>query len=362
MSSGPTLQWAGKQESTQPLLKLVYPKTDVVDTFGENPDNRLIHGDCLGVSNSLFQNEHAGNVDLIYMDPPFASGVDYSMEEKIDASVDDSTVEVKAFTDKWDGIEGYLSMMYPRLLAAQGLLKSTGILWVHVDWRANYLVRQLCDEIFGSELFLNEIVWKRAPNLGRQAKSRQYGRNIDYLIAYGASTASRLIPPMRLTPVEKSAAKFDLETGKYFTLAPRGDYTDASIQRLESEGRVYRSDSGKVYIKYWLEFDTKGQLAKPQPVDSFWTDIAPLRHVSPKERTGYPTQKPVALLKRVIESSTAPGALVYDPFAGSGTTGVAAHELGRRFIMADVGVPAIKTASSRLKSLNIPFKHEKYNG
>lgn len=362
MSSGPTLQWAGKQESILPLLKKYYPQPKLIEVSGETSENRLIHGDCLEVSGSLFQNGYMGAVDLVYLDPPFASGVDYSMEEKVDASIEDTTVEVKAFTDKWEGIEGYLSMLYPRLLAARDLLKPTGTIWVHVDWRANYLVRQLCDEIFGSGLFLNEIIWKRAPNLGRQAKSRQFGRNIDYLIVYGASAQSRLLPPTRLTPVAKSAAKFDLETGKYFTLAPRGDYTDLSIERLESEGRIYRSDSNTVYIKYWLEFDTKGQLAKPQPVDSLWNDIPPLRHVSPKERTGYPTQKPVALLKRVIEAATLPGALIYDPFAGSGTTGVAAHELGRRFVLADVGPLAIRTASTRFKSLNISFKHEYYNG
>jgi DNA modification methylase len=153
-----------------------------------------------------------------------------------------------------------------------------------------------------------------------------------------------------LTPVK--GAKFDTNTGQWFTLAPRGDYTDESIARLEKENRVYRSPTGKVYIKYWLVIDKDGNAQKPQPVDSIWNDISPLRHASPKERTGYPTQKPVALLKRIIECGTQPGGLVFDPFAGSGTTLVAAAELGRKAIGCDIGILARSTIQDRMSGVN----------
>src|SRR6185295_7042162 len=114
----------------------------------------------------------------------------------------------------------------------------SGSIWLQVDWRASHLVRALCDEIFGRERFLNEIVWRRAPNLGRQARSGQFGRTLDTLLVYGGGPKARLVPPDRLVPVGR-AARHDHATDRWFTVAPRGDYTDESIARLESEGRVH---------------------------------------------------------------------------------------------------------------------------
>ena len=252
-----------------------------------------------------------------------------------------------AYGDKWEDAASYLDMLYPRLALAKGLLKETGAIWIQVDWRANYLVRALCDEIFGRERFLNEIVWRRAPNLGRQARSGQFGRTLDTIIVYGASAKTRLVPAERLTPVAKGVARKDETSGRFFTLAPRGDYTDASVARLEREGRVHRSATGKISIKYWLE-QGQGGLCKRQPVDALWSDIPPLRHASPEERTGYPTQKPRALLERIISASSPPGGLVLDLFAGSGTTGGAAAHLGRGFILGDASPVAICAMRSRL--------------
>jgi hypothetical protein len=230
----------------------------------------------------------------------------------------------------------------------RALLKPSGSMWVHVDWRASYLVRALCDEIFGPDRFLNEIVWRRAPNLGRQARSGQFGRTLDTIVVYGAGPKARLVPPERLVPVPKRAAKRDPATGRFFTLAPRGDYTDESVARLEKENRIYRTSSGTVAIKYWLEHDDEGRLCKRQPVDALWIDVAPLRHAASHERTGYPTQKPRRLLERVIAAGSSPGGLVVDLFAGSGTTGAAAARLGRRFILGDESPVAIATMRSRL--------------
>ena len=297
---------------------------------------RLVRGDALDVARALAREGHEGRVDLVYVDPPFASQAEYVHEARIDGPADGRVLRTAAYDDRWNGsagIGGYLDMLAPRLEAAARLLAPGGTLWVHVDWRASYLVRVLLDELFGREGFINEIVWRRAPNLGRQAASHQFGRTLDTLVVYGRRQA-RLVPPTRLEPIESSAVRWDDE-GRPFTAAPRGDYTDASIARLEGEGRVHRTASGKVYVKYFLVKDAEGQWCRERRVDALWTDVAPLRHASASERTGFPTQKPRALLDRVVACASRPGGLVVDLFSGSGTTGESACALGRRAILAD---------------------------
>lgn len=271
-------------------------------------------------------------------------------EARLDGPADGRVVRTKAYGDTWaerdGGLASYLEMLAPRLDALASLLAPRGTIWVHLDWRAAYLVRAILDEVMGRDAFLNEIVWRRAPNLGRQAASGQFGRTLDTLVVYGKAGA-KLRPPTRLEPIERSAIKWDDE-GRPFTSAPRGDYTDASIAKLEKEGRVHRSKAGKVYIKYFLVEDADGVLCRERRVDALWTDVPPLRHAPPSERTGYPTQKPRALLERVVACATEPGGLVLDAFAGSGTTGVAAHALGRRAILADASPVAIAAARARM--------------
>lgn len=337
----PSLYWPTKTECVIAAFGPEAPLGQIASAQGsEEAPARLLHGDCLGAMHLL--ERQSTRFKLVYMDPPFASGVDYATKAK------EGDPKLHAFTDKWESIDNYLSMLFPRLKRAYNVLEDDGTLWVHVDWRANYYVRNLCDEIFGSDGFLNEIVWKRAPNLGRQASSNQFGRNVDTIIVYGKPGA-KLRPPKKITPTK--GAKYDATEGKYFTLAPRGDYTDSSIARLEQENRVYRTPSGKVYIKYWLEKDENGEWGKPQPVDSVWTDIPALRHASPKERTGYPTQKPLALLDRILKSATEPGDLVLDPFCGSGSTVVQAVALGRRAVGIDIGELAIRVSTDRLANM-----------
>jgi hypothetical protein len=231
---------------------------------------------------------------------------------------------------------------------------------VHLDWRAAYLIRSILDEILGRDAFVNEIVWRRAPNLGRQAASGQFGRTLDTIVVYGMPKA-RLVPPTRLEPIEPSAIRWD-EEGRPFTSAPRGDYTDASIAKLEAEGRVHRSESGKVYIKYFLVKDADGTWCRERRVDALWTDVAPLRHAASSERTGYPTQKPRALLERIVACATPPGGLVVDAFAGSGTTGVAAQATGRRAILVDKSPVAIATARARMLRDRAPLVIERMAG
>ncbi|HEX3771873.1 MAG TPA: site-specific DNA-methyltransferase [Polyangiaceae bacterium] len=301
----------------------------------------------------------AGAVDLIYVDPPFASQMAYIHEARLDGPADGRVVRATAYDDHWerDGIGSYLDMLAPRLEALVALLAPAGTVWVHVDWRAAYLVRVLLDELLGRDAFVNEIVWRRAPNLGRQAASHQFGRTLDTLVVYGKPQA-KLIPPTRLEPIEASAVRRDAQ-GRPFTTAPRGDYTDESIARLEAEGRVHRTASGRVYVKYFLVENPDGTCARERRVDALWTDVAPLRHARSGERTGYPTQKPRALLDRVIESASPRGGTVVDLFAGSGTTAESAHALGRRFIAGDASPLALGTARARLLRAGARFTVER---
>ena len=221
---------------------------------------RLVHGDVLDLTRALDREGLTGKVDLVYVDPPYASDRDYVAESRLDGPADGRVVRTAAYEDTWTtrtgGLGAYLDMLAPRLEALCDLLGPKGSIWVHVDWRASYLVRAILDEVLGRDAFLNEIVWRRAPNLGRQATSGQFGRTLDTLVVYGKPEA-KLTPPTRLEPIEESSIRFD-EQGRPFTCAPRGDYTDASIARLELEGRVHRTASGRVYIKYFLVKDGDG--------------------------------------------------------------------------------------------------------
>ncbi len=320
---------------------------------------RLVHGDALDVAEALLATGFDGKVSVVYVDPPFASQANYSYEARLDGPADGRVSRSLAYVDRWDGggIGPYLDMLAPRLEALTRLLAPTGTIWVHVDYRASYLVRLLLDEIMGRRAFKNEIVWRRAPNLGRQAASGQFGRTVDTLVVYGGRQAT-LVPPTRLEPIARDVIRRD-EAGRPFIAAPRGDYTDESVARLESEGRVHRSSTGKIYVKYFLVQDSEGAWCRERRVDALWTDVPALRHAPPAERTGFPTQKPRALLDRVVACASAPGDWVVDLFAGSGTTGVSAHALGRRFILGDASPLALGMARARLLRLGVPLVVER---
>jgi DNA modification methylase len=322
---------------------------------------RLVHGDALDVARALSLEGHRGQVDLVYLDPPFASRTTYTNEARLDGPADGRVVRARAYDDRWGhGVAGYLDMLAPRLEALAGLLSPRGTIWVHVDWRASYLVRLLLDEIVGRDGFKNEIVWRRAPNLGRQAASWQFGRTLDTIIVYGSAEAS-LVPPTRLEPVAPAAIRRD-EQDRPFTVAPRGDYTDESIRRLDEQGRVHRSPTGKVYVKYFLVKNAEGEWCRERRIDTLWTDVAPLRHASSGERTGFPTQKPRALLDRIIACASPPDGLVVDLFAGSGTTGESAHALGRRFVLGDASPISVAAARARLLRAGVPLQVEACDG
>jgi hypothetical protein len=296
---------------------------------------------------------------MVYVDPPFASQATYSYEARLDGPADGRVSRATAYVDRWagDGVGPYLDMLAPRLEVLTRLLAPNGTIWVHVDYRASYLVRVLLDEILGRDAFLNEIVWRRAPNLGRQAASSQFGRTMDTLLVYGGERAT-LAPPTRLEPIAPGVVRWD-PAGRAFIAAPRGDYTDESVAKLEGEGRVHRSATGKVYVKYFLVQDAHGAWCRERRVDALWTDVPPLRHARTSERTGFPTQKPRALLDRIVACASAPGDWVVDLFAGSGTTGESAYVSGRRFVLGDASPLALGMARARLLRIGAPLVVER---
>ena len=321
---------------------------------------RLIHGDNLGVLQRLVR-EQPKSVACIYIDPPFGIGTVFRTSHTT-GSRDTKTSDPIAYRDQWSGgIEGYLSFMHPRLLLLRELLTSDGVIFVHCDWRASAHLRILMGEVFGPENFRNEILWRRAPNLGKQAASNQLGRTFESILLFSRNPGKPLRGqhPEITTPYPLTRAGhpkgcfYDEQRGCWYTTAPRGDYTNESIARLDAEGRIHRSATGTVYIKYFLEQAADGCWVKRQRVDTLWDDSAvrPLRHRPKAEDMGYDTQKPEGLLERIISWATVPGDTVLDAFNGSGTTITVASKLGRNAIGIDVGTASVSITRRRLREL-----------
>lgn len=309
---------------------------------------RLIRGDNLGVMQELLREGLGASAELIYIDPPFLSKTDYT--HKI--TIGDATITQKAYGDRWSR-EGYLDMLAPRLKLMREFLTDTGKVFVHCDWRASGLIRILLDEIFGCDNFLNEIIWHYGGR-GAKAVSGQFARNHDSILVYGKTPKAKLKKIfIERVMTEKEARAAGLRKdgdGRYFKTAPRGDYTDESIERLEKEGRIHLTSNGKVRIKYFLE-SRDGMVVEQRPVGDVWIDIPDAMHSPLKERTDYGTQKPVALLKRIIECASEAGDLVCDFFGGSGTTAVAAASLERRWLSVEAGPIGVQLAKQRLAEI-----------
>lgn len=287
--------------------------------------NRLIWGDNLLVMGSLIK-EFAGKINLIYIDPPFATGDDFSFTVNIgdqaEITKEPSALEVKAYRDTWGkGMQSYLQMMYDRLVLMKELLADNGSIYVHLDWHVGHYVKILMDEIFGRDNFRNEIVWRYGK---MAASSKKFLSNHDVILFYTKSYN--------------------------FTFNQQFIALDKPIKRL---ARTVR-DGKLVNVK-----DEKGNLVYVEKsdriVDDVWDDISTVMHASP-QFLNFPTQKPQLLLERIIKTSSNEGDLVADFFCGSGTTGVVAEKLGRRWIMCDLGRFAIHTTRKRLLDMGAkPF-------
>jgi DNA modification methylase len=269
--------------------------------------NRLIEGDNLAVMAALLQ-DWRGRVNLIYADPPFMSGKRYAARigRGEDSRKPDEWLLGDGYDDRWDDPDAYLTMMYERLWLMRELLSENGTLYLHADWHASHYLRLLLDELFGAERLLNEIAWVyHGPSPVRRAFNRKH----DTLFVYTKS----------------NDYTFNAD-------AVRMPYDDSTVQTFASSrkagfGKVPDLARGKVPEDWW-----------------YFPVVARLHG----ERTGYPTQKPEALVERIVKASSNAGDMVADFFCGSGTLPVVAEQLGRAWLACDVSPRAIHTTTKRL--------------
>jgi len=289
--------------------------------------NRLIWGDNKLVMASLLK-EFKGQIDLIYIDPPFDVGADFTLNLPIGDSTEtvekqQSIFEAIAYRDTWGKeTDSYMSMLFERLSLMKLLLSENGSIYVHCDWRVNSIVRLLLDDIFGSEKFVNELIWDKGFR-GTESK-RIYQRSHETIFFYSKSENYCWNP--------QGQAYKDESLGRYNQIDEDGNRY-ALIKRVRTDGTIYY---GKTYPK----------LGGKSPNDVI-SDVPTMASTN-SERNGYPTQKPEDLITRIINTSSNEGDLVADFFCGSGTTGSVAEKLGRRWIMADLGRFAIHTSRKRL--------------
>jgi DNA modification methylase len=302
--------------------------------------NKLIWGDNKLILSSLANGalreeiEKEGGLKLVYIDPPFAVGADFSHKIEINgelATKQQSVIEEIAYRDTWrKGISSYLFMMYERLKLIDNLLAEDGMVYVHCDWRVNSYLRLICDDIFGKSNFLNEIIWTYFAFKRKTAK--KFPQKHDYLFSY-----------------KKSKDKYTWHT-QFKPHSP--EYLKR--WKKDKDGRLYRDDvnptKGGTRIIYLDELG--GDI-----VDTVWDDINPVNPMA-KEKVDYPTQKPEALLERIIKASSNEGDLVADFFCGSGTTAATAEKLNRKWIASDLGRFAIHTTRKRLIGVQRELKEK----
>lgn len=381
-------------------------KTNVYDPA---TGNALFYGDNLDVLAQHIPNE---SVDLVYLDPPFNSARNYSILFH-DRSGKESQAQITAFDDTWtwsqesdaayrrildtatpaaDAIEAmrglvgtndllaYLVMMTERLMALHRVLKRTGSLWLHCDPTASHYLKVILDAIFGIRNFRNEVIWKRAStikgNVGQGAK--HFGPNTDTLLLYSRSDDYTFNQPFLDYSddyLEKMYRYFEPDTGRRYRLismigpggAAKGNpiyevmgvtrywrYSKAKMEELIAAGMVVQTKPGTVPQRKQYLDEGKGVA-----VQSLWTDIGNLQ-ASSTERLPYATQKPVALLERVITTSSDPGDLVLDPFCGCGTAVDAAERLDRRWAGIDVSFLAVDLIAKRMRDTHPDAEFEMF--
>ncbi|MBF6589097.1 MAG: site-specific DNA-methyltransferase [Ktedonobacterales bacterium] len=406
----PQLLWNGRQTRrvAEPVpaqtLEIVRPRLERAATSGKlpgsgahlsttplfegeagAPENRLIWtNDNLVALTSLLRgdDEHApleGQVDLIYIDPPFAVQNNFTINVEIGDGVSDekepSLIEQLAYEDTWkDGLDSYLSMMRDRLELLKRLLKPTGSIYVHCDWHAGHYLKVLMDEVFGYENFLSEIAWKRT---AAHSSAKRYGPVHDVILVYSMSpmftwnqqytahsieyvkvhynqqdSDGRRWMPDNLTAKGISRGSSGM-SWRGFDVSAKGRhwaFTLEQLEQLDEEGMIHWPESGG-----WPRFKRYLDSMQGVHLQDVWLDVDPVNSQA-TEAVGYPTQKPVALLQRILAASSNPGDLVLDAFAGSGTTAVAAETMKdadgkpapRRWLAIDCGKFAIHITRKRL--------------
>ena len=335
--------------------------------------NKLIWGDNKLILSSLKNGplrkeiEAQGGLKLIYIDPPFDVGADFSTDITIGDSNDEesfkkkpSVIEEIAFRDTWGkGVDSFIVMLYERLKLMHGLLAEDGNIYVHCDWRVSSYLRLVLDEIFGKDNFRNEIVWQRdAVGKGAKKISKQWSKEIESIFWY--SKTDRYIFQQQykesdeLTHTQLKEFRYKEADGRLFKIVTLGDYSQKSIDDFKKENLIYTTSTGKEYKKYYLD---EFQLA----IGSLWNDIPNISHGKNPEVLDYPTQKPEKLIQRIIKSCSNEGDLVADFFVGSGTTASVAEQLNRKWIASDLGKFGIHTTRKRMIGVQRELKKEGKN-
>lgn len=334
----PMLKWGGKR----PFTSTRYYPAQLKEQHGQPTNdwlNKIFWGDNLQVMSHLLR-EYRGQVDLIYIDPPYDSKADYKKKIKLktkDITNDLTSFEDKQYTDIWTNDE-YLQFMYERLILLRELLSNTGSIYVHIDYRKSHHIRSIMDEIFGnggSDLksagFKNEIAYGyRIQGVGKASWARKH----DTILFYSKTDKHKFRPLKERIYYKKPFIDTLVdENGRYYNDVFVRDIwvNDATSQKIE----VLIDEEGRYYSEFSLPDIWDSDETKPFISGS-------------KEYLNYPTQKSKGLLKRIIEQMTEPGDLVFDCFMGSGTTQAVAMKLGRRFLGADINLGAIQTTTKRL--------------
>jgi DNA modification methylase len=385
----PMLTWVGKR----PLAHIIAYPAQHVETYDPTEDaaqrageawndwpqgyprgGLLFHGDNKEVLAHLLANGFRGKVKLVYIDPPFDSGADYVRKVSLRGATGTAKLDGEGYalgeqvqyTDIWAN-DSYLQFVYERLLLLRELLSDDGSIYLHCDWHKSHHLRCLMDEVFGADNLRNEIVWQRT---AARSDSTTYNHIHDTLFFYAKGGEFVWNPQYepysddylssKYVATDEKGGKYQLDnltspnprpnmTYEWMGYAPPAKgwrYSKASMQRLHDEGRIwYPTDKSKrPRLKRYLD-EVPGR-----PLQSIWTDVFPVNSQA-AEREDYPTQKPEALLERIIKVSSNPDDLVLDCFIGSGTTAAVGQKLGRRWIGCDINKGAIQTTMKRLMAV-----------
>lgn len=352
------LIYAEKDREEDILAETMAVPLQPVKTFGENGKdwvNKLIFGDNLQILKTLMNDPSVkGKVKLIYIDPPFSTKQDFKGSQ-----------DQKAYQDKISGAN-FLEFLRKRLVFLKELLSEEGTIYIHLDMKKGHYVKTLLDEVFGEHNFINEIVWKRTR--AQHSDAGRFGNVHDNLLVY-SKTPSYFFNPQSIPHKPEYLKRFNKidDKGRRYMLVPahaagQGSakrfgkrvinppsgrhwaYSQDKIDKMIKEGLIEYTSTGMPNVKQFLTDDSAAI------VQDWWDDIIPLNPVA-AERVDYPTQKPESLLERIIKSSSNPGDIVLDSFAGSGTTLAVAEKLGRRWIGIDCGKLAIYTIQKRMLNL-----------
>ena len=332
--------------------------------FSRDWCNRLVYGDNLLAMAALLAGDEftpslRGKIDLIYIDPPFDSKADYRTKITLpggDVEQKPTVIEQFAYSDTWaDGTASYLAMIVPRLCLMRELLSDRGSIYVHIDWHVGHYVKLIADEIFGKSNLRNQIVWRRTR--AAHSDATFYGKVHDMVFLYGKSECNHIFNQQFTPHKEEYLIRFSkrgIDGRKYMLVPlhgpgqgkprhfgaeliepPRGRCwpSQAVVDDYIAAGLVEMTSNGTPSKRSYLD-ENKGA-----PVSDWWDDVIPLNPVA-KERVDYATQKPEALLERIIKASSNEGSIVADFFGGSGTTAAVAEKLGRRWVTSDLGKPA----------------------